>query len=288
MSASHLQRVVVRMLYDSAFVAGIFADPAAALHDVDLTAAERSWLVQADPRAYAVDPFRRARTLTALIEEFPVSVHTLGHHVAQPTLVEAFFSAPPFHACMQQRGSLAAAFGTYLGSADMQRFTPGNIHPDLVHLEAAIARLRRRRYRAADTVAAVQEDGLALASTVALLDAPAGMLTYYQTVLAALQRHPEGLVAAACQPAANPLPPRPTTREWLLIVWHPASASATLEILPDALGAVLAAVPASRATLLTQLGTLGAARDEAEEILHDLLADGVLCAQDPVAGSTHD
>ena len=45
MSYHQLQRVVVRMLYDPAFVAQIFADPATALRDEDLTDQERagSW-----------------------------------------------------------------------------------------------------------------------------------------------------------------------------------------------------------------------------------------------------
>ena len=61
MSYHQLQRVVVRMLYDPAFVAQIFADATTALRDEDLTDQERRWLVEVDRRAYAVDPLRRTR-----------------------------------------------------------------------------------------------------------------------------------------------------------------------------------------------------------------------------------
>ena len=114
MSYHQLQRVVVRMLYDPDFVAQIFADPATALRDEDLTDQERRWLVEVDRRAYAVDPLRRARTLTALIEEFPVSVQHLVQQTGQPALLDAFFSSPHFHTCIQQRGSLAASFSAYV------------------------------------------------------------------------------------------------------------------------------------------------------------------------------
>jgi hypothetical protein len=288
MSAQQLQRVVVRMLYDPDFVTRIFVDPTAALQDEDLTDTERSWLVQVDRRAYAVDPFRQARTLTALIEEFPVSVHALGHQAEYPALIEAFFRSSVFHACIQQRGSLAAAWSIYLGSDDIQRSILGSVHPSLVHMESAIARLRRQSYGTATTAAAHDDALLALASTTALLYVPAGTLAYYHTVLDILQRHPEGLVAAACQPSTVALPMATTVHEWLLIVWHCASASATIELLPDALGQVLATVPASQVALRTRLETLGANCEEAQEILDDLLADGVLCAHQPVAGSAHD
>ena len=70
--------------------------------------------MEVDRRAYAVDPLRRARTLTALIEEFPVSVQHLVQQTGQPALLDAFFSSPHFHTCIQQRGSLAASFSAYV------------------------------------------------------------------------------------------------------------------------------------------------------------------------------
>jgi hypothetical protein len=284
MSYHQLQRVVVRMLYDPAFVAQIFADPATALRDEDLTDQERRWLVAADQRAYAVDPLRRARTLTALIEEFPVSVQHLVQQTGQPTLLDAFFSSPHFHACIQQRGSLAAAFSAYILAAALQHPAPGHTLSPLVQLETAMARLRRQpgNSEAASTAA---QPGLALAPTAALLHVPGGTLAHYQAALDILHSDTDGLIAAACKPFTLPLPRETWEDEWLLIVWHQDRAA--IEILPEALGHLLATAPALRSALVTTACALGAEADEANEILDDLIADGVLCEKTE-ARSMHD
>lgn len=271
MSALHLQRVVVRMLYDPVLVAQVFADPATALHDTDLTETERTWLVQVDRRAYAVDPLRRARTLTGLIEEFPVSVHSVVQQTGQLTLLDAFFGSPPFHACIQQRGSLALAFGAYLCRPDCQQHLPGYDCTPLVQIETALARFRRGAGLGQPPV-----PGLALAPSAALLLVPAGTLAYYHAVLEQLQRHADGLVAAACLPLGLALPTATTHSEWLLLVWQPGQATGSIECLPETLGAVLAATPAPRPALVAQLCRLGAETSEAEAVLEELIADGIL------------
>ena len=73
--------------------------------------------------------------------------------------------------------------------------------------------------------------------------------------------------------------------EWLLIVWHQDRAA--IEILPEALGHLLATTPAPRSALITTACALGADADEANEIIDDLIADGVLC-EETGARSTHD
>ncbi len=73
MSHVAVQRVIVRMLYDAAFAERVYDDPGSALAGVDLTDAETAWLTASDPRAWRVDPLRRARTLKALLDEFSVS-----------------------------------------------------------------------------------------------------------------------------------------------------------------------------------------------------------------------
>src|SRR5437867_3273914 len=182
MSHHHLQRVVVRMLYDPVFVAQIFADPATALGHEELTDQERRWLVEVDRRAYAVDPLRRTRTLTALIEEFPVSVHHLVQQTSHAALLEAFFSSASFHTCIQQRGSLAAAFSEYVLAAALHRGSPGLALAPVVQIETAITRLRRQPSRPAATSPAA-DHLLRLAPTVVLMPAPVGMLAHYQAAL---------------------------------------------------------------------------------------------------------
>ncbi|MGE3538304.1 MAG: hypothetical protein AB7N91_12840 [Candidatus Tectimicrobiota bacterium] len=275
MSHQHLQRVLVRMLYDPAFAADVFRDPETTLHDEQLTEQERRWLVHTDQRAYAVDPLRRTRTLAVLLEEFPVSVHHLIQHTAQPALVEDFFASAAFHACIQCRGSLAVAFGEYLCSHDLHgRYPELGIVP-LVQIEAAIARLRRQRLDP-KVVPSPLSSTLSLAPTVVLLPLPTGMLDYYHTVFDALRRDADGLAAAAFKASALPRPHDSSEQEWLLIEWHEETESASIELLPDALGALLAALPAERETLVATACSLGATAHEAEDILDGLVTDGVL------------
>jgi hypothetical protein len=284
MSYHQLQRVVVRMLYDPAFVAQIFDDPATALRDEDLTDQEQHWLVESDRRAYAVDPLRRARTLTALIEEFPVSAQHLVQQTGQSVLLDTFFSSPHFHTCIQQRGSLAAAFSEYVLATALQHPPPGLALSPLVQIETTMARLRRQQANpeAASTAA---QHSLTLAPPVALLHVPGGTLAHYQAALDSLRSDANGLIAAACKSCTLPLPQQMQEDEWLLIVWHQNSAA--IEILPEALGHLLAATPAPRSTLLATACTLGAEADEANEIIDDLIADGVLCEKTE-ARSLHD
>ena len=275
MSHQQLQRVLVRMLYDPAFATEVFRDPGTTLRDEDLTEQEQRWLVSVDQRAYAVDPLRRTRTLAVLLEEFPVSVHHLIQQTAQPALVEDFFASAAFHTCIQSRGSLAVAFGTYLCSEDLQGRYPALDIVPLVQIETAIARLRRQRATSADAPVATPSM-LSLAPTVLLLPLPAGILEYYHTMFAALQRDTHGLAAAAMQEAVLPRLHDTTAREWLLIEWHEDTENASIELLPDALGALLATAPAQRAALVASACALGAEAREAEEILDGLLTDGVL------------
>src|SRR4029453_16820835 len=275
MSYHHLQRVVVRMLYDPAFVAQIFADAPTALGNEDLPEEERRWLVAVDRRAYAVDPLRRTRTLTALIEEFPVSVHHLVQQTGQAALLDTFFSSTYFHTCIQQRGSLAAAFSEYILSSAPHRRSSGLALTPLVQIETAMAHLRRQPSRRNDMPPSTC-NLLRLAPTVALMPAPLGTLAHYQATLETLRSDMDGLVAAALKPSTLPAPQEIQDHEWLLIVWHQDSAA--IELLPEALGPLLAATPAPRSALVATICTLGADVHEANEILDDLVTDGVLCA----------
>src|SRR5687768_8290736 len=104
------------MLFDPTFRDRVYADPLRVLSDADLTPEERQWLVAPDPRAYGVDVHRRSRALTGLLEEYPVA-GALAVRCAQGLQrLYGFFAATVFHQCIQQRGSLADAFGVYLAS----------------------------------------------------------------------------------------------------------------------------------------------------------------------------
>ena len=147
-----------------------------------------------------------------------------------------------------------------------------------------MARLRRQQGNpeAASTAA---QNSLTLAPTVALLHVPGGTLAHYQAALDILSSDADGLIAAACKPSTLPLPQETQEDEWLLIVWHQDSAA--IEILPEALGHLLATTPAPRSALIATACALGAEADEANEIIDDLIADGVLC-EETGARSMHD
>jgi len=273
MSALQLQRIVVRMLYDPAFVAQVFADPEAALQYEELTAQERSWLLATDQRSYMLDPLRPTRTLTALIEEFPVAVHQVVQCNSSHAHLHAFFRSASFHRCIQQRGSLAEAFSMYLLSEDLQPRPADPLFTQVVQLETALAQLRRRPHGRTSTVS---QDILTLASTAVLLHTTAGVLTCYHANLDRLQNDPDGLVAAALKITGMHTLQETAAHEWLLAVWHAETESATLEVLPAALGSLLATAPATRQVLRNTARSLGADVEEAEDIIAGLLADGLL------------
>jgi hypothetical protein len=139
-SATMLQRVVVRMLFDPTFCDRVYADPLAVLHDIELTAEECQWLVTPDRRAYGVDVHRRSRALTGLLEEYPVAGALALRWAQGLQHLYDFFAAAVFHQCIQQRGSLADAFGIYL-SADTFAARAEIAH--LAAVERGIARVRR-------------------------------------------------------------------------------------------------------------------------------------------------
>ena len=139
MSTAQLQRVSVRMLYDPAFVASVYDDPARALDGLDVSPAERELLVKSDRRVWGADPLRRRRSLKALLDEFKASSALAVAKTRRLATVDGFFSSSRFHACIQRRGSMAAAFGDYLESLQIEepRLAP------VAKLEAAMARARR-------------------------------------------------------------------------------------------------------------------------------------------------
>ncbi len=267
MSAGALQRVVVRMLYDPALVEAVYADAAAALADVPLTAAERAWLVAPDRRRWRADPHRRARTLQALLEEYP----TAGARAARAFglgALDAFFSSPAFHGCVQQRGSLADTFGGFLAAR-------GGAVGGLARVEQAVARVRR---------APPRPDGPGpsagpwrTAPWVEALFAPAGVLADRQAVLAVLEAHPADPLAALVDPTVTLPAPAPPGDDRGLIVERAAAGEVAIGEGSEPLVRLLAErAPRDWPALRAALCALGAEADEAAEVAADLVADGLL------------
>ncbi|MFN7147137.1 MAG: hypothetical protein ACK4YP_25435, partial [Myxococcota bacterium] len=162
MTPQAIQRFVVRMLWDPTLVERVYGGGA-----VDgLDAAGRSLLTAVDRRAWDTDPYRRARTLQALIEEYPCSVAEIG--VAG---LESFFASPAFHAVIADRGSLAGAFGDWLAPKT----------GPVVRIERAFVELRR-----GGPGASPRAGELARAPGVRPIEAPEGTLARWEATSAAL------------------------------------------------------------------------------------------------------
>jgi hypothetical protein len=174
------------MLFDPALVDAVYADRDGALGEVDLTAPERAWLVAPDPRRWRADPLRRARGLQALLEEFPASGAIVARTGGLDAL-DAFFSSPAFHRCVQARQSTALTFGPWLGARGSAALA------GVAGVETAVAAVRRSGSNSI-VWGAAEEHALAPAVEVRLL--PAGSLAAFEAIRGALATHVAGLLAA--------------------------------------------------------------------------------------------
>lgn len=143
MSHHALERVYVRMLFDPAFVDRVYADPRAALLGIELTDAERDNLVAVDRRAWGHDPLRRYRTLRTLSDEFKATTTLVLAATRSLGSLDAFFSSDEFHQTVQGRGLLALAFGDYVARLVAERALDSPQIPEVLRLEAMLARCRR-------------------------------------------------------------------------------------------------------------------------------------------------
>lgn len=282
MSAIALQRVVVRMLYDPAFRQRVYANPERALRDVPLTDEERQWLVTPEPRAYGADAHRGSRALTALLEEFPVSGALAARVPRGPQRLHHFFATDTFHQCVQQRGSMAAAFGAYLGSASFRiRKKP----PEIAHiaaLEMGIAQVRRAAPPPPVPPATLTTaTWLGLSPWVVLLTVHPDTLPRYSRLLEDLRRRGGALVEAVLD-AKHQLPPGPAFRgqaaEFLLVGDQPGSEGVSLECLSDDLGRLLSAAksPIQLCDLRAEAERLGGEPEEAQAVITGLVDDRIL------------
>jgi hypothetical protein len=245
MSHSALRRVLIRMLHDPAFAAAVYADPAGALADVDVTATEIGWLTQTPRAAWCADAERPLRVLAALADEYPATLPLATEHAA------GFLRAPEFHAAVQERGSLAVAFGAYLQRA------PARAARCLAVLEQAIARVRRAPRKPPASGA----DRLRLTPRAALCTVPAGTLSL-------LERARRGRADV----------PLGGTVEAVLVAMPMGVTEVGLELVDPALAAILAraADGCSRPALLAVAREQGAEPGEDADILDRLVEDHLL------------
>lgn len=259
MNPRAIQQAIVRMMFDPAFAAAVHGRrPVPGLAED-----ERALLRGVDRRAFATDRFRRARAVQALVEEYPVSAAAIGL-----AAVDAFLSAPEFHACVAGRGAMALAFGTWLKD---QASGVGLI-------EGAMARLRRVVVAGAPAPA----DALICGPRFAALIVPAGTLDWYEATRAWLGADP--LRRLADHGPRPGLPRRGLTRrqgEEHLLLEARADGGMDLGTASEALVRLLrhAEQPRPRRALEAEAVSRGAAPHEAAEVIDELLADGLLVAR---------
>lgn len=246
MSHVALRRVVVRLLHDPVFAAALAADPDRTLAGVELEPDERAWLVATPAAAWRTDPARPDRVRTALAAEFPATLALV------PERARTFFASPAFHAAVQARGSLAAAFAEHLACEGGARVRA------VARLEAAIAECRRASARAP------RAGELRLAPHLAVVRVAAGALD----LLGELRNGRRGGGVGPGEEA--------------VLVAAPPSGAATLEPLTPALAALLerARDGASRTDLAAEARRHGADPGEENEIIDALVSDRSLVGAD--------
>lgn len=243
-----VQAVMVGMLFDPEYAARVQGDAPL----VELTARERSLLRAVDPRALRTDRYRRARAVATLVEEYPVTAVVVGTAV-----LDRFFATAAFRAAVLGRGSMALAFGAWLGE---------RAH-GVGRLEAAMAAVRR-----AEDVAPAE---LCCAPRLRALVVPAGTLAYHGRARERLGPDVAGAMARGDVRLAERPPQR--GHEYLLVERRDdGSIDLGTGSGPLVRLLVFAAVPRTREALRAEAVRQGAEADEADEILDDLLAQGML------------
>ena len=267
-----MQRVIVRMLFDPAFARSVIERPEESLKGLGLDARHVSFLTGPDPRVWRLDPHRRARSLEALLDEYPASAALLVGSTSQTSALDAFFSSSHFHQCIQQRQRLALAFGSYLidlaihlKRADLEGVTT---------LEKAVAAFRRPSQLPDNPDAKLH-----LSPNVALVSVPTGTLEAYVNITQTLaEKQLSG--AAAVILSSFRLRPFQTTeqRVWVLLEKMNEGSGPGLSVLADGLASLL--VLANQGTSFESFSEVarnhGADPGEEREILDSLIDDGLI------------
>jgi hypothetical protein len=249
-----VQQALVCMLFDRQYAERVRGhEPLPELRE-----RERELLRELDPRALETDDMRRARALHVLLDEYPVCAALLGIDT-----VDRFFSSAEFRECVFNRGSMALAFG--------ERWL-GERAAGIGTIETGLARARR-------------EPRAALRESTGLIGRAPGVipLRVPEKTLAWYRRARERLGAEPLQTLLNlrkPWPQKPPRHgEEHLLIEPQADGSLGLASASPALVELLRAAerPRPRAELASVAIELGAEPHDADELLTELLAEGLLC-----------
>lgn len=200
MSHHTLQKLMVRMLFDEAFVASVHAAPDQALANLDLTETERTQLLSVDSRAWRYDALRRRRTLRTLVEEFKISTTIALAETRSLASLEQFFSSSFFHTAVQSRGSLGTAFAEFLQDGCKRELWRAPQLPDVIRLELALANCRRTLAR--EGAYEVHDLPESIGDNAQVRLAPGfGVGSFQANVIATIQQVEQYLFEASLMPA---------------------------------------------------------------------------------------
>jgi hypothetical protein len=285
MSHHTLQKLVVRMMWDEAFVEAVHATPDQTLKGLDLTDAERAQLLAVDRRAWRHDPLRRKRTLRTLAEEFKVSTTIILAETRALASLENFFSSSFFHQAVQQRGSLGLSFSEFLLDGCRNNAWRAPQITDIVRLEAAVAACRRTLAREGAYEPAELPTTINDRAKVRL--APGyGVASFQANVIEAIQTVEQYLFELSLMPAmalcddAPRLPQLPEVepKRKLYLLFSPGATGITLTHVDKPTWAVLgeAKRPTEIRSLLARAAMTGVKAPQAQEILAEWLECGGL------------
>jgi hypothetical protein len=289
MSYHTLQNLVVRMLFDEAFVEAVHADPGRALAGSELTEAERDQLLRVDRRAWRYDALRVKRALRTLVEEFKVSTTIVLSETRSLASLEKFFSSPFFHRAVDDRGSLGIAFSEYLLDGCKRGNWKAPQIEDVVRLEAAVAVCRRTLAREGEYEPGEMPSTIDDRSRVGF--APGYDAVALQgNLIAAIQTVEQYLFEVSLMPAmalcddAPRLPALPavdrTNKTYLLLGPGATGISLTNLDKPNYLVLLQAKRSIEIRSLLSRAGAAGVNSKRAKEILSEWIGSGALMVVD--------
>lgn len=239
--SERVQQLIVRMCFDNLFVAQVRSDE---VLDLGIGERERQWLRELPQEALDADAERRARLVMALRQEAPLATRMLDLVKHWPY----FFGSPEFAAVIEQRGSSVVALCDFV-----ERTFPVSGWTPVLRVEACMARLRRKKARA------LAPDDVALGERFSSCVVPAQTLVAYE--------HKLQLLGAS----------EDSPREVILAERSP-SGEISLEIASEGIGAIVSALGEGVLPKTQVLAILAAHTDEPDNVLLDLLADGLLVA----------
>lgn len=266
MSARALQRVVVRMLHDTSLVTAVYEDAEAALQGAELTSAERGLLLRTDQRVWLLDPERPSRVFEAIRTEYPISCALAEVASGGRSGMLRFFSSRLFHEAVQQRGTIALAFGIWLEAEARDGRLGRKTTAATALLEGACARVRRGPV--AEVQTGVIPQRLRTAPWLEFLRLPEGTVELFEAVRETLDAgRPLGRIR---------LPGRGV--ECAVVEASAVQGGLKVGLLPEGLTAMLeAAVPGiDSEALIAEVVSLGLPEDEAERVVESAYHDGLL------------